>query len=81
MISQHQHSSHQWQQQDKLQQINSSIKSFPGAANPVADILVSIHHGVSTTTAATICIHTMELQIISAEESKQQVGEWLVEET
>jgi len=68
-------SSRQWRHRDKLQQIDLSINYFPWAANLVADALSRIHHPVSTT-PATISINTMELQIIGAEEWKQEV--WVV---
>ena len=65
--------SHQWQHLDKLPQIDCSIKYFPGTSNLVADAFSRIHHPVSVTPAATISIHTMELQIIGAGEWKQEV--------
>ena len=46
----------------------------------VADALSGIHHLVSATPAANISINTMELQIIGAEEWKQEVGELVVED-
>ena len=80
ILSQQKPSSRQWRHLDKLQQIDCSIKYFPAAANLVADALSRIHHPVSTTPAATISINTMELQIIGAEEWKQEVCELLVED-
>jgi len=71
-------SSCQWQHLDKLQQIDCLIKYFPGVANLVAEALSRIHHPVSTTPAATISMNTMELQIIGAEEWKQEVCGLLV---
>jgi len=56
------------------------MKYFLGAVNLVADALSRIHHPVSATPAATISIHTIELQIIGAEEGKQEVCELLVED-
>ena len=69
-----------WQHLDKLQQIDCSIKYFPGAANLVAEVLSRIHHPVSTTPAGTISINTTELRIIGTEEGKQEVCELLVED-
>jgi len=79
ILSQQKLSGRQWRHLDKLQQFDCSIKYFPGAANLIADTLSRIHHPVSTTPAATISINTMELQIIGAEEWKQEVCELLVE--
>jgi len=53
---------------------------FPGAANLVANALSRLHHPVSATLAATISIHTMELQIIGAEEWKEEMCELPVED-
>jgi hypothetical protein len=80
ILSQQKLSSRQWRHLDKLQQIDCSIKYFPGAANLVAYALSRIHHSVSTTPAGTISINPMELQIIGAEERKQEVCELLVED-
>ena len=80
ILSQQILSSHQWQHLHKLQQIDCAIKYFPAVVNLVADALSRIHHSGSATPAATISIITMELQITSAEQWKQQVSELLVED-
>jgi len=80
IASQQKLSSRQWRHLDNLQQINCSIKYFPGEANLVTDALSRIHHPVSTTPAATISTNTMELQIIGTEEWKQELCELPVED-
>jgi transposase InsO family protein len=80
ILSQKKLSSRQWRHLDKLQQVDCSIKYFPGAANLVADALSRIHHPASATPVATISINTMDLQITGAEEWKQEVRELLVED-
>lgn len=72
--------SYQWQHLDKLLQIDSLIKYVAGAANLLPGMLGRIHHPVSAAPAATINIDTMELQVISAEEWKNNVCERLVED-
>ena len=80
ILGQQKLSSRQWRHLYELQQIDCAIKYCSGAANLVADAFSRIHHPVSTTPAATISINTMELQIIGAEEWKQEVCELLVED-
>jgi hypothetical protein len=80
ILSQQKLSCRHWRHMDNQQQIDCSIKYFPGAANVVADALSSIQHPVSGTPAATIGINTMEVQIIGTKEWKQEVCELLVED-
>jgi hypothetical protein len=80
VLSQQKPSSHQWQHLDKLQHTNCSYQYWPVAVNWGADALSRIYHPVSATQAATITIYSMELQIIGAEEAKQEVSELLVDD-
>ena len=53
---------------------------MPGAVNLGADALSRIYYPVSATPVATITIYSMVLQIIGAEESKQEVSELLIDD-